>query len=124
MSIIKEWYDAQKKLKIYKEIEANLRREIVGKLVEPYEMVKGVVRNEDIIHGYKLKGEQKLSYKLDVDILREIWADLSKEEKECIKTKPVLWESGYKKLPKNSRLHEAVISKLAMPTLSASRIED
>lgn len=121
---IKEWKVLQDKMKYYKDAEATARRILCEKYVKGVEMVKGVARVRDTEDGHKYKAEQKFTYSLDVEELRVIWDDLTEEEQACIVTKPSLWESPYKKLPEDSLLHQAIVTKLAMPTLEAELLPE
>lgn len=124
MSILQEWVKVATQLKALKVQEDSLRRELAGITLEGMPFEKGRIVKKQTISGYLLKTEQKLSYSLDVDMVEHIWDTLNEDEKACIKTKVVLWDTAYKKLPENSKLHEAVTSKPSMPSITATFLEE
>lgn len=116
---IEKWVEVSERLKILKEEEAQLRRDICAELIAGTAMDKGKAKVTSIMNNYKVVAVQSLSYSIDKTILRAIWADLTVVEKECIKTEPRVWETKYKNLGEHSLLHEAITSRLGMPTLKA-----
>jgi hypothetical protein len=116
---IHKWKELSLKLKRIKEEEADLRREICQVVIADAEMKNGRVTVKDYYDGMEVKATQTLSYTIDVAVLGTVWEHLSPEEQDAIVMKPSLSLAKYKKLPEDSLLHEAVISKLAMPTLLA-----
>jgi hypothetical protein len=102
--------------------EQELRAEICNELTEGQAAIKGMIRVKFELGDYKYTAEQGLTYKLDQDVLLSIWNDLTETDQACIQRKPTLWESGYKKLPDNSLLHEAVSTRHSMPSFKFTRI--
>ena len=116
---ITEWKALSAKLKELKEEEATLRRFICDAIIGDKGMVNGRVTVKDIIDGYDVKAVQALSYTIDVPALGTIWNDLSAIEQDCVKMKPTLELAKYRKIHETSLFHEAIVSKLAMPVLTA-----
>ena len=124
LSPIEKWSKIKAFLTTAKEKEAQMRRDLCADILEGVPMDKGKARLKDVIQGYGVTAVQELSYSLDVDLVKEMWSDLSDAEKECVKTKVYLWDTGYKKLPADSLLHQAVTTRLAMPKLEAKKLEE
>lgn len=120
MNKMQTWANAKRQLGLYKKTEADLRREICGDLLIDVEFEKGIARRKTTYLGYEVKAEQKLSYAIDFDVLKQIWEDLSEEDRECLKKTVTLDLTKYKKLPENSLFHDAIVSKSAMPTLTGT----
>ena len=116
---IDKWKDMSVRLKKLKDDEAELRRDICAELVAGIEMKKGIATYKGNVEGFDITAKQALGYSLDIAALGVIWDSLSDLEIACIKMEPKIVIGNYKKLPEDSLLHEAVISKMAMPTLLA-----
>jgi len=116
---IDKWKDMSVRLKKLKADEAELRRDICAELVDGIEMKKGIATYKGNVEGFDITAKQALGYSLDIAALGVIWDSLSDLEIACIKMEPKIVIGNYKKLPEDSLLHEAVISKMAMPTLLA-----
>ena len=116
---VTEWLALSARLKQIKEEEAFLRRAICEIVIGDKGMVNGRVTVKDVIDGYDVKAVQALSYTIDVPALGTIWNDLSDAEQDCIKMKPTLELAKYRKMAEASLLHEAIVSKMAMPVLTA-----
>jgi hypothetical protein len=119
MADLHRWKHLQQELKKIKAEEADLRRELCAEIIGGTQMVNGRVTVKTHLDHYEVKAVQTLSYSIDQAALSAIWDELTPEEKACIKMKPELALGDYKKLPEDSLLHEAVVSRLAMPTLTA-----
>lgn len=116
---IHKWKELSTRLKQIKEEEADLRRAICEEIIAGAEMTNGRVTVKDYLDDYAVKAVQTLSYTIDVAALGTIWEGLSQAEQDAVVMKPSLSLAAYKKLPEDALLHEAVVSRLAMPTLSA-----
>jgi len=116
---IDKWKDMSIRLKQLKADEAELRRDICAELVDGIEMKKGIATYKGNVEGFDITAKQALGYSLDIAVLGVIWDELNALELECVKMEPKIVIGNYKKLPEDSILHEAVITKLAMPTLLA-----
>ena len=116
---VDKWKELATRLKSLKEEEADLRRDICAELIAGVEMKNGIATYKGNVEGYDVTAKQSLSFSLDVAALGTIWDELSQAEQDCIELKPTLKIGPYKKLPEDSLLHEAVVSRLAMPTLKA-----
>jgi len=119
MSIITEWKELSTKLKWLKTKEADLRRTVCKIVIGDTPMVNGRVTVKKQLEGFAVKAIQTLGYSVDKAALGVIWKELSPTEKACIKMVPELKIGEYKKLPEDSLLHEAIVTKHAMPTLEA-----
>lgn len=120
MSKIADWFQLSQQLKSVKEKEAALRRELVEEIIAGRELVNGRLTVKETVDGFQCKAVQELSYNLDESVLGTVWNNLSQAEKAVIKLKPTLIVGAYKKLPSGLLIHEAVTTKLAMPTLEAT----
>lgn len=122
-SELEEWYKLYTQLREIKEKEAHLRRQICGNLIdEQPDIHSGKVQYKDIIGSFKIKAEQALYYKLDTEVLADIWDILTEDELDCIKLKPELVVVKLKKLDEDSILWSAVVTKPAMPTLTLNPV--
>lgn len=119
MSKLLKWKELSLDLKDIKAEEAVLRRDLCEQIIAEAEMANGRVTITIHQDGYEVKATQTLSYTIDVAALGTIWDGLSQVEQDCVVMKPSLSLAAYKKLPEDSLLHEAIVSKLAMPTLKA-----
>ena len=119
MSDIAKWKHLATELKKLKVQEAELRRELCEIYLhdQPLENGRATAKLHD--GHYAVKAVQTLGYTIDQGALSAIWDHLTDEEKSCIKLKPELILSNFKKLPATALLNEAVVSRLAMPTLTA-----
>ena len=119
---IAKWKELELSLKVLKSKEADMRRVICSYIINKKEMVKGRVTVKDRVEGYDVKATQTLNYSFDLAVLGTVWKELTQAEKDCVKMKPEIVLGDYKKLPDDSLLHEAVITKLGMPTLDVEEI--
>ncbi len=122
MNKVEKWQDASKRLKDTKVEEADLRRELASETIGDTAMKNGRVTVSKSLAGYPVKAVQELGYSLDLSVLASIWDSLTPADKEAIKLKPNLQTGKYKKLPTDSLLHEAVITKMAMPTFTVGEL--
>lgn len=119
MESIAKWKEMSLRLKKLKQEESELRRELCDEILAGYEMSNGRLTVKDHLEGFEVKATQTLSYTIDVAILSTVYDALNPSEQACIKWEPKLKLAEYKKLPEDSLLNEAVITRLAMPTLTA-----
>lgn len=113
------WSKLAQEVKDLKDKEMALRKELCSDFIQEVPAADiGKITFRTVIDNIKVKAEQPLNYKIDVEVLAALWKELSKEELECIKLKPTLVESSYKKLDKDALLHEAITTTLAAPTLT------
>jgi len=115
-----QWEEAKIELDVAKENEMVLRKEICEEILK--DQIKGTTHFKKF--GLDAAATAKLSQKFDVDILKEIFHKLNKEEKGCIKYDPKLVAKKYKELPEDSILHQAVESKPGTPSLKIKHIEE
>ena len=112
-----EWRDLATDLKDIKFKEMRLRKDlaqdILTGLVPPY-------NNKLSINGIPIIVENTVAHNLDKEVVNQIFEDLSLEEKSAMKFTPELKLREYKKLPKESLLHEAVTVKPSAPTIKIS----
>lgn len=108
------WKKLSETLKDVKAREMILRKEIAADILEglvppcKHKMEFGV---------YNILVENTISHNVDRDVVNSIFGDLSIEDKEALKFNPELKLREYKKLPKDSLLHEAVTTKPSAPTI-------
>ncbi len=102
-----------------KEKENKLREKICTEILG--DKLNGVKHFKDF--GLDAAATAKLNVKLDVDILKSIFKELSPEEKSCIKYKPELVNKNYKELPEDSIFHSAVSSKPGTAALTVKEIK-
>lgn len=110
---IEKWIDASATLKAVKEEEMELRKEICNELQENE---GGIGTKNYLVQGFKLKATFALSYKIDEDKLKELMEQLSDEEKACIKWKPSIDVTAFKKV-ESDLLNEIVFATMSAPTL-------
>ena len=119
-SKLETWYEISVLLKQTKEREAELRRELCKEFIGGSEMVNGrvTVKGNDHESNLSYKAVQALGYTIDKPVLSSLWPGMSNVERAVFKMEPKLQLRPYKMLPDSSIVHEAIVSKLAMPTLS------
>jgi len=111
---LEKWAEASAKLKLYKEQEAKLRREICN---EVFNGKIGEFTTKGEYEGTPIKAKSVLNRVIDKASLGAIWEELSDVEKEAIKLEPKLVMSAYRKIPEDSLFHQAIIVKPGMPQL-------
>jgi len=116
---LQTWHEMAVLLKETKEREAELRRELCEEFIGGAAMENGrvTVKGDDAGSGLSYIAVQSLSYNVDVAALEAIWSGLTDEEKGAIAYKPSVSLAKYRKIDDNSILQDAIISRLAMPTL-------
>lgn len=67
--------------------------------------------------NYDIKNNVSKINNIDNAVLSNIWPDLNESEKACFEFLPKLIKKQYDKLPKNSLVHSAIISKSGAPSL-------
>lgn len=112
---VKSWILAKTKLDAAKKQELELRQTICEDILKS--QVKG--SKKITVGKFTLTATAKLNEKVDADLLKSLWENLSDEEKGCIKFKPSLKAKEYHKLKDACLLHRAVDSKPGAPTLNA-----
>jgi len=118
-----KWEHMSQELKELKAKEMELRKEICKEFVNSIpSWQEGKIRVKTSVNPFNVKVEQGLNYKLNTQVLAQIWDDLSTEERECIKLKPVLIEPEYKTLDDSAILHEAVTTSLSAPVLTVNPV--
>lgn len=117
---IKTWLVLSKQLSGLKEIELELRNRICEKVLK--DTMKG--SKTDTIGKFILTATAKTNKKVDKDLLKTLWSDLSKEEKTCFEFNPKLVEKNYKKIEKDSNLHRVIEEKPGTPSLKLKSIKD
>lgn len=110
---IERWIDAQETLKAVKEEEMQLRREICDaiQLENP-----GLGTKTATLEDFRLTATFGITYKIDDDKLGEVFHQMSPEERECIRYKPSLDVTRFKKI-ESDLLNEVVIAQQSAPTL-------
>ena len=114
---IHKWRELSDRLKTLKADEMKLRREICDELSAEKTMKKGRITVTTMIDNLKVTSVQSISYSLDLDELGRLWQHLNKVESNCVKMVPTLKLAEYKALPSDNMLQDAIIGKLAAPTL-------
>lgn len=111
-----QWKHLQEELKRIKKEELTLRKQIV----QEYKVDQNATGTFHVeIFGDEVKIAQADTLKLDIPMLKAVWASLSEEEKLCIEHKPTLIKAEYKKLPNDSVLRlECVVRSLSAPTVT------
>jgi len=115
---VNEWFDLYRQLKQIRAKEMELRKAITSQVLTPDLFKNGIASislpmDEDV----KIQVRQATTYSVDENVLRSIENELSDAEREAIKYKPSLKLREYKKLSEDAALHDAVVSKLAAPTI-------
>lgn len=119
ISKLETWKQMDELLKETKKREAELRRELCEELTDGYELTNGrsTTKGYDEESNLDFTAVQSLSYTMDKVVLEAIWSDLTDVEQDAVVWKPELGLAKYRKISDDSLLQDAVISKLAMPTL-------
>ena len=116
--LVKRWIKWKDDLAMAKENELNLRKEICEHILQG--QIKG--SKKGTIGIYVLSASAKLNDKLDAELLKAIWPNLTPEEKACIKYKPNLIAAKYKKLKSGVKLNRCIDSKPGTPTLTLKSV--
>jgi len=122
MNKLQKWSQLQKQLKVLKEEEMDLRRELCTGIIADSPLSNGRVTVKGTVGELAYTASQALGYNIDQSVLSTIWNSLSPEEKEAIVYKPNLGLAKYRKLGEDSLLHEAVTARLSAPTLKVEVI--
>lgn len=121
---IATWKELSTQLKIIKQQEGDMRRAICAELEPMPDLEKGRHTHKEHIDGFLVKAVYTLNYSIDKAALAAVWNELSELERASIRLVPELKLKEYKALPKGSLLHEAVVTKNAMPTLEATEKQE
>jgi len=113
-AMFNDWLDLSQDLKYIKEKEMRLRKEIAADILEG--LVPPCKKKLDI-DGVSIQVDNGVSHNVDREVVNAIFADLSAADKEALKFTPELKLREYKKLPKESLLHEAITKKPSAPTI-------
>jgi len=116
---LEQWFEISNLLKEARVKEAELRRELCAAIIGDTQMENGRVTVKGTAYHLDYKASQALTYNIDKPVLESMWSSLSDIERASVVYKPSLSLTLYKKLPEDSLLHEAITTKLAMPTLTA-----
>ncbi len=115
MSKLAKWMQLSKLLKDTKEAELLLRKEICSEILKGR---LGEIREKAIYDGHNIVVESKVNRSIDSAVLNAIWDSLTEEDTNCIEFKPSLKLANYRKLLRDSLLHEAITEKPSeTPTL-------
>lgn len=109
---IEKWVDLYEQLKILKDQEVNLRKEICEEIFNGERKTKKVN-----IGPYKVKAVYKINSRIDEAAYTNLEPMLSTQEKEAIRIKFDLVQSKMKKLDLDSLLMQCIIQKPGTPTL-------
>ena len=113
-----EWHHLAVQLKGIKENEMRIRKEIAADILEG---LAPPCKFKVEINGLIVVLEIGVNYKLDLDIINQIFTELSDEEKSSLKFTPELKLREYKKLPCKNLIKEAITIKPSAPTI---KVED
>lgn len=102
---IEEWLTLSNELKAIKEKEIKLRREIC---LELFEGKVGEFKHNADFGMFEVQAESKLNRKVDVVTINAMFEVLTDQEKSCLRFKPEINLTQYRKLPDDSQLHEAI----------------
>lgn len=117
---LKNWLSISKTLSRVKKREVELRREICSEL---FNGKIGEFKHKEVIGEFEVEAQSKINRKVDPITVSAIWEILSNSEKACVRFKPELNLSQYRKLPEDSQLHEAVTeTPSATPVLKVKAI--
>jgi len=113
--LLLEQHELANQLKVLKEREANVRRQICDELLNN----KAPGTHKFTFDNIIVKATKKLTYSLDQEMVESMIAegDLSPAELDAIKTKYELSLTAYKKIEIPGILDDAITVKDAMPTL-------
>jgi len=111
-ALVEQWIEVQKQLSSLKTIELNLRKKVIAKY--PGELGTSHAKVDKDV---SLKITRGVSRTVDNEVLSQIYADLSDEEKECVVYKPSLSLTKYNDLPNGSVLSTAVTTKPSLPSI-------
>lgn len=115
MGKLSTWKKLQDQLKLIKEQELELRKEICSEILEGR---IGEISEKATFEGTLVRVKMTVTRNVDEDVLSTIWSDLTIDEQQAIKFKPSLVLAGYRKLHDGALLHEAVTVKPSeTPTL-------
>ncbi len=111
---LREWQTAEDQLAIWKEKEADLRREVCETL---FDNKTGAFKVNLIDREVaRVKATSKVNINMDRDGVK-ILTHLTPEEEACIDRRPTLKKGGLKDLPNDSKLRNYLTTSPGMPTL-------
>ena len=119
MKTYDEYIEVKSQLEYYKQREKELRIKICDKVLEgqptgTHRLTKGI---------YNLKAVKKVNYKIDNDLLTEVWDDLTEEEQAAVKYTPELRLTQYKQLEDSEGIDQVITVTPAMPELTIEKKE-
>ncbi len=117
---IKKWLVMSGNLTQLKEDEMELRKEIAEQILDG--KLKGT--KSASFGPYTMTATGKLNGKLDKDLLKVMWKDMTAEERKCFKFDPKLVDKEYKNLDDKSDVHRAVELKPGAPTLKLKALKE
>ena len=113
---LEQYRDLKADLRQIKEAEMEMRLDLCDELGLDASSV-GTHNMEYPESGLKVKMIKKVTYKLDKEMLTNIYDDLSEEERECISFEPKLSIAKYKKAGGSDLLDSAILIVPATPAL-------
>lgn len=123
---VEEWMTAQAKMKHYKKLEGELRREICDALLEG-QVGKVTEKMEFETDGGRLvvKATSVVNRGVDEEQLTQLYADgqLTDEDNLCFVRKLAIVDKFLNKLPSTSNVWKAITEKPGMPKLEAKAYE-
>lgn len=115
----KNWLDMSTRLKLLKDLEMKTRKELCAEI---FQGQVGAMKKKFEEDGFSIVAENTVGYKLDEEVLKAIWEELSEPETNVIEWKPALKLADYKKLPPNALIHECITVKPSAPTLKVTEL--
>lgn len=123
MELLSKWHEAQGALKTAKDVEAELRKQVVEEFFSQVPQDAEGTFSLPIGGGYKLKSQYKLSRKVNAEALQEIKADLEANGVDVdalVHWTPSVVMGQYRALSMEQKqlFDEVIESKQSMPSIS------
>lgn len=115
---IADWYEAKEELAKLKLKEKLMRQTICDKM-----FAGQLVKSRMTIDNAQVTATPSINLKVDEATYNGIFPELNDLEISAIRIKLEVNKSVYKKLPEDSKLHEAITAKSGMPKLEVKEIK-
>jgi hypothetical protein len=111
--LINEYVKVKGEFDKLKKLESELRVKLIDEMfLDQSEGTRKIEAN-----GLQISASFGVNYRIDTDLLDDIYNMLSPEEQDCIKLKPSLVISAYKKLEERDMLDDCISVSPAMPSV-------
>ena len=125
LRLFDEWKKISVELKEMKALELRARKMLCNDMFALAEKdVSDVEFKVKIVQeGKTVVAHSKTNTSVDESILSSMGGELTEQEQSCLRYKPSLIKAKYDKLPEDSLLHAACVTKSSTPTLTVEAVK-